>query len=656
VGESITWTAAPSDCLPDLVYQFRVATAGNPSQMMQDFSPVKTFQWTPMEEGSYEVSVIAKGGYHGTQNISAMASDEVKPRATGTDPVVTRTSNPLVALFSAPPDLSGMIHVEFAVAGPNAHWKRTNVLPAVPGQTTNFLVAGMEPNTTYQMRYVKSDGFHSRSLLFRTGSLSSTLAFPTFNVVQPPGPGSDLKEDVVLHWVARSPLGTPSPLATDLQGNVDWYYDVQQGGVTNIDSGSLVPGGTVLLLANDPAQALGGVNIVREVDLAGHPIRETNLAAVNEQLMAMGHDPIYGFHHDAERLPNGATAVLGHTHRVVDINGTPTDYEGDAIIVLDRDFQVAWAWDAFDYLDVNRGPILHETDLLGVDWLHANAIHWSPADGNLIMSMRSQDGVIKVAYQDGTGDGHIIWRLGKDGDFTANSADPYPWFSHQHDMRYVDDTTVVVFDDGNARIVKNPNGDSRGQVWKLDETTMAATPLLNADLGTYSLALGAAERLTKGDYSFTSGFLGDFTGQYGQTVEVRPDGSIAYVLQENGYFEYRSYRVRTLYAGEGTAQNPTNPNAAGQADTGAWVAILQMAPVAGMVVSATSVPGSEDGNLVVTPAANALAPASLGDTAVWSPATPLPVSGGDGGAGATDAVFTDLDVDGLASTPFNDHW
>jgi hypothetical protein len=30
------------------------------------------------------------------------------------------------------------------------------------------------------------------------------------------------------------------------------------------------------------------------------------------------------------------------------------------LIVLDRNLQVAWTWDAFDHLDVNRGPILDD--------------------------------------------------------------------------------------------------------------------------------------------------------------------------------------------------------------------------------------------------------------------------------------------------------
>src|SRR5262249_12073276 len=153
------------------------------------------------------------------------------------------------------------------------------------------------------------------------------------------------------------------------------------------------------------------------------------------------------------------------------------------IVVLDENFQVAWAWDAFDHLDVNRGPTLGEivnpgnTDpvdvalpkLPAVDWLHINAVSWSPADGNLVLSIRHQDWVIKIDYRNGAGDGHVVWRLGKDGDFIVSSTDPDPWFSHQHDAHYIDDSTLILFDNGDARRASHPNADSRGQVWKIDE-------------------------------------------------------------------------------------------------------------------------------------------------------------------------------------------
>jgi hypothetical protein len=254
--------------------------------------------------------------------------------------------------------------------------------------------------------------------------------------------------------------------------------------------------------------------------------------------------------------------VIGSTERTINIKGTPTDYVGMTIVVLDQDFQVAWAWDAFDHLDVNRGPILGEvlhpgdTDqvaastprLPAVDWLHVNAVSWSPVDENLVLSVRHQDWVIKIDYENGAGDGHIIWRLGQDGDFTVNSTDPNPWFSHQHNAHFIDDSTLILFDNGDTRRASDPNADSRGQVWTLDEQTMTATLVLNVDLGNYSDALGAAQRLANGDYSFTSGRQGQPPNVFGQSIEVRTDGSKAYVLEVNRA-EYRSYRIRTLYEG-----------------------------------------------------------------------------------------------------------
>src|SRR5262249_9734425 len=146
------------------------------------------------------------------------------------------------------------------------------------------------------------------------------------------------------------------------------------------------------------------------------------------------------------------------------------------------------------------------------------------------------------------GDGAALWRLGQDGYFTVNSTHPSPWFSHQHNVHYIDDSTLILFDNGNTRRASDPTAHSRGQVWRLDEQTMTATPVLNADLGNYSPALGAAQRLSNGNFSFTSGIQGQPPNQFGQTIEVLPDGTKAYVLEVNEP-EYRSYRIRTLYEG-----------------------------------------------------------------------------------------------------------
>src|SRR5262245_61383595 len=569
VGERVTWTATAVDVGANPVYQFRAAPQGGAFHVVRDFGPADNFTWTPMQEGTYDIEVSAKDSYQATETTSAVVADAVSSRLTESQAVVTSTLHPLVALYSVPPSSAGTVFVQFAVAGDHPAWRNTDARAVVPGKSTNFYVAGMLPNTTYQMRHVFSDGTGSAPMLFTTGALPSTLTFPTLTVSQPPGPGSDTDQDMVFHSLVGPALvgnRIPNPIATDLSGRVEWYFDHQQSGlgINTMGSGTLLPGGTVIGEGSDRYSVRNNADVLREIDLAGNPVRETNLAAVNAQLTALGHLISYGFHREVQRLPNGDTVVLALTERKVDINGTPTNYIGDLIVVLDEDFQVAWVWDAFDHLDVNRGPVLGEVAIQGapgpdsvvpdypaVSWLHDNAVSLSPADGNLIVSVRHQDWVIKVDYRNGAGDGHVVWRLGQGGDFAVNSTDPKPWFSHQHNAHYIDDHTLILFDNGNARRASDPNAHNRGQVWALDETSMTATAVLNADLGDYSDRLGSAQRLSNGNYWFTSGAQGLPLTEFAQETEVLPDGTKTYVLETDHVrrLVYRSFRIRTLYEG-----------------------------------------------------------------------------------------------------------
>src|SRR5215813_12003556 len=149
------------------------------------------------------------------------------------------------------------------------------------------------------MRHVFSDCTGSAPLLFTTGSIPSTLTFPTFTVSQPPGAGSDPDQDMVFHVLTGPALSgnrVPNPIATDLSGRVQWYYDTQQSGlgITNMSTVTLLPGGTVIGMGNDRDSVRNNRDVLREIDLAGNPVRETNLAAVNAQPAALGHQAIYG--------------------------------------------------------------------------------------------------------------------------------------------------------------------------------------------------------------------------------------------------------------------------------------------------------------------------------------------------------------------------
>ena len=573
VGERIIWTATAANCGAAPVYQFSVAGRAERGErgrseherahhhfaMVRDFSLDKSVVWAPMEEGAYEVNVNVKDGFDGVTATSTVVMDVVSSRVIGVDAVVTPTLNPLVALYSAPACEHGAIRVWFRPAGGplNAPWTRTNTLPCVPGLSRNFVVAGMLANTTYEMVHGRGEDQGGSVTLFTTGTPPATLSIPAFTVRQAPGPGADLSRSLIYHNLAARPAANAvNLLATDLSARLVWYYDPLASGLIGIGLPGSAPlqNGTVLLGGRDSHRKLG-MNVMREIDLAGNPLRETNIDAVNAQLLAGGQEIIYGFHHEFLRLPNGDIATLGWTQRTISVGGTPTQFAGDMLIVLDEGLQVVWTWDAFDHLDVNRGPVLGELcagapcPLPGaVDWLHENAVSWSPKDGNLLISVRHQDWVINIDYEYGAGDGHVIWRLGQGGDFAVNSFDPSPWFSHQHYPHYLDESTLVLFDNGNTRQAGDPNAHSRGQVWKLDEDAMTATLEFNVDLGNYSGELGTAERMSNGNYVFDSGSQAAPSGQFGQSIEVLPNGTKTYV-EEVAARDYRSFRMSSLYQG-----------------------------------------------------------------------------------------------------------
>src|SRR4029077_16509335 len=134
--------------------------------------------------------------------------------------------------------------------------------------------------------------------------LPTNLPFPTFNVQQPPAPGTDLTLNTVFH-LGIGLNGTVDTLATDLMGNVEWYYDPVANGFNSFGV-SVLPGGTVLLLGGVLFGA-ADANTLREIDMAGDTLRETNIDAVNAELAALGQHSIINFNHDAQRLPNGDT-------------------------------------------------------------------------------------------------------------------------------------------------------------------------------------------------------------------------------------------------------------------------------------------------------------------------------------------------------------
>jgi arylsulfate sulfotransferase len=550
-GAVITWTASTTRTSGEnLWYRFRVRTLDGDFRVVRDYGPDTSLTWATTREGTYEMEVSVRDRATGGTAVTS-ALYQVSSPVSGDQPVVAATSNPLLFLYSAPPCQSGYrLRVNYQSAG--GPLQQTPFQDCVAGSSLNFYIAGLLAQTAYQAWHVIDTGSQLMTgprLGFRTADSGAPAQLFTQSVIQPAAAASGIL--LASSFVA--------PAATDLNGNLIWYASNGISFITSVE-----PGGTFWGIV-ETAHADASLQRIRKFDLAGTTLLETNGARVNEQLAAMGRRPISAFHHDVKTLADGCIVALASVEQILtDVQGPgPVDILGDMVIVLDRELNVVWTWDTFDHLDVKRAAVLGEvcTGAGGGcppynlaananDWTHGNSIQQTP-DGHLLYSSRHQDWLIKINYNNGEGDGGVIWRLGKDGDFRFNSDDPYPWFSHQHDANFPssDASTLLVFDNGNTRIGANQTGNSRGQAIHLDEQSRTADLVLNADLGVYSLALGTAQKLPNGNYNFNAGYVMDPSSPAGSSayaVDVDAAGKVVYKAKANGIV-YRWIRMTDLY-------------------------------------------------------------------------------------------------------------
>jgi len=433
-----------------LVFRYSVSTASGPLHIIRDFSQQRDFAWRPaLYEHDATVRLTVRN--NGTKETAeADLAFLTVSRIKGSAPVMTATANPLIALFSAP---SCPAANRFRVALQRQGDEETSHTPFEPCRgsvSSNAYVAGMRADSDYRMRAevgIGSDVEQGSWIPFHSGLLDGD--FPPVSVVVPRAAGIKVTEPVLIHSIS-SAGGGKRPFATDLDGNVIWYLRSSDF-LTRI-----LPGGRVLVLCegSNSANEMKRLQVIREMDLLGNTLRETNVARVAEQLESRGihsdcklggKECVSGIHHEAIRLPNGHTMVIAGIERMLPA-GTqgskePVDVLGDLAIDLDEDFQVTAVCNSFDHMHLERvskgnakcrggagaggcPPIFLASTANG--WLHSNSLNYIPATGDFLISMPEQNWVLKIDWHDGKGTGKILWRLGEEGDFTAKTTDPHP--------------------------------------------------------------------------------------------------------------------------------------------------------------------------------------------------------------------------------------
>jgi arylsulfate sulfotransferase len=566
VGTLTTWSATASDPDPGtLMYAFSFGLQGQPLSLVRDFTYDSTFPAYPgLQEGTYQVQVVVRNNTTGNTGTASQTFVSTAIATSAHPVVISPTANPLVALFSSTacsaPD---SMLVAFKTA---AGIQQLTPLKPCNGGSMNFYVAGMLANTQYSMTgiLVKSGQRvgQTPTRTLTTGTIPNTVSIPTISVVSP-APPIAASEPILVHAYL---FGNDVNTGTDLSGNVLWYYAPYDGKI----------GLMTRPLAGGYFWFIGPINkdpylqVIREIDVAGNTLVETNVGRINEQLTAAGQMALTDVDHELRSLPNGNILMIGSLDRVLgnNIQGG-ADILFNELVVLNPGLQLAWSWNAVTCgncsteLPPTRAAILGETcapgqggcppltppNTIANDWLHGNSAQLAP-DGSIVMSLRHQDWVLKIDYANGTGTGNILWRLGKDGDFTiiGDPNDSYPWFSHQHDAEWEFGTAYMsLFDNGNTRISQNPGENSRGQVLNINQSTMTARLVNNFDLGVQSLALGTAQVLvdqhgkTTGIH-FEAGFVNFSTSQ---TMSFYPTGTLNMASASP---TYRSFQMRDMYS------------------------------------------------------------------------------------------------------------
>jgi arylsulfate sulfotransferase len=440
---------------------------------------------------SENVTITAALAASPTQNYATAIASVINPG------IVTPTQNPQVAQYSIYLPAPGNVSVDFGQSTTYGLNTWSVPTPSANGGQVSILVAGMLAKTLYHMQ--AHVALNDSATLTDTDHTFTTGQPPATSPVQvtangTPQPGIEM-------WDTLLPNEPAQVFATDLNGNVIWTYPAQGSVLDSIQGIQLLPNGHLLVLisylssltAAAASVDKGTIDVVREIDLAGNTIRQISMDQLNQSLASQGSSLVLkSFHHDVLVLPNGHWVLMAaYPRNFTNLPGYPgtTAVLGDVLVDVDQNNNPDWVWDSFDHLDINRHPMNFP------DWTHSNYMLYSKDDGNILLSMRHQNWIIKIDFENGQGSGNILWRLGEGGDFKLEGGtDPTDWFYAQHGMNYFTPNTTGVFrlglmDNGNDRIFPSPTGQvtckpdaptaadcySTAPILQIDESNMTAT-------------------------------------------------------------------------------------------------------------------------------------------------------------------------------------
>jgi arylsulfate sulfotransferase len=551
-GQALQFNAVTNvSSVPGFLWEVNGVVGGSPSTGTISTSGMYT---APTTAPSSPIQI-------GIRRQNASASVSIFNSAHPAAGAVATTQNPLVANYEISIPVGASFYVQFGTD--TTYGLTTSAVPApTSGGAATQLVAGMLANTTYHMQALMqlADGSTATDAdhTFTTGTIPADV-LPSLTTQLTPGatPNSGIE---LLSLIPNPTPNLLNAVATDLAGNVIWYYALPSG--VYPEPVKLLPNGHMLIVT------LGTVNDLREVDLAGNIINQVTSDQISAGLASIPEfqNSLYqGISHDALVLPNGDYLLLASIQQTTSgVTGVPDGTPVLGNVLMDWSLQKGpvWTWSTFDHIDLTYAP----NGL--ADWTHGNALVYSPDDGDIIFSMRNLNWVVKINYNDGAGDGTIVWRLGNTGDFSMSAQQaPMDWNYGQHYPSFLSPNTagvitVMVFDNGNGRLV-DANNDICGTagvaacystvpIYQLDESQKtAAVVWQNILTPAFSFCCGDAQELANGniEYDIADNVNTPSVSTIQEVTQVQSP-ELVWQMQVNGQLAYRGMRIPSLYPGQ----------------------------------------------------------------------------------------------------------
>ena len=304
----------------------------------------------------------------------------------------------------------------------------------------------------------------------------------------------------------------------DLTGADGWFIGVDREGNFPLNLKFDDPAQDSCALANGNIMfSLTGAGLILEVTRSGEAVRQWHIAGKwQDKTPPAGSIEIDVplTHHRINMFPNGNLLLM--TAEVREIADWPMRDDdpaaprgtarvvGDIILEVSPEGDILNRWAMLDMLDPHRlsyggcSAYWHQRGIPDSnDWCHANAVFHDASDDTIMVSLRTQDCIVKFSPETG----HIKWILGDPGNWRAPWSDKLltpvgdlAWQYHQHDCSVTPTGTILCFDNGNNRAMpfdtKMPDSESYSRIveFAVDDSAMEVRQV-------WSYGDGAGEKL-----------------------------------------------------------------------------------------------------------------------------------------------------------------